>query len=128
MGYQESYMKMKNNEDFEKLINILKDNGEERFENATPVVVITLLKQIKGNLFMQCQPNKRYSFEPGEKFIYVSGERYGQRGPYEFFEECENVPSKIINGLQIYFAECFPSEEIFDKTSGFAKHEDFNWE
>jgi len=129
MGYQESYIKMKSSNDFEQLIKTIKNNGEEAFNMATPVEIITLLKPIKGNLAMQCKPNKKYSFRSGEKFIYVVGERSGQRSAERFFEYCKNVPESIINDLEIYFTECFPSYDIFennDKTQ-MALHDEFLW-
>lgn len=130
MGYQESYMRMKNSKDFDQLVKVIKDNGEECFDLAEPVEIITLLKPITGTLEMQCQPNIKYKFKAGEKFIYVVGERSGQRSPYSFFEYCNNRPQNILDDLEIYFTECFPSYEIFENNnvSEMALHEEFVWE
>jgi hypothetical protein len=128
MGYQESYMRMKDSNDFNKLVEVIKKNGEDNFLLAYPVCIITLLKPIKGNLEMQCQIGE-YSFDSGEKFIYVVGERSGQRAAKFFFEDCKSVPKNIIDNLEIYFTECFPSYDIFennDKTQT-AIHEEFVW-
>lgn len=129
MGYQESYMRMKNLKDFGQLIKTIKDNGEDSFDLAFPVEIITLLKPITGTLDEQCQDGA-YSFNPGEKFIYVVGERSGQRDPYSFLECCNNKPQNILDDLEIYFTECFPSYDIFENNDELqmALHEEFKWE
>lgn len=130
MGYQESYMRMRYSKDFDQLVKIIKENGEESFDLAMPVEIITLLKPITGTLDMQCQPDKKYKFNSGEKFIYVVGERSGQRNSYSFFEYCNNRPQNILDDLEIYFTECFPSDDIFENNSKtkMALHEEFVWE
>jgi hypothetical protein len=129
MGYQESYMRMKNNKDFNKLVECIKEYGKDKFDCAAPVEIITLLKPIKGDLSFQCRPDESYKFKTGEKFIYVVGERYNQRNPYKFFENCENPSEDILNDIEIYFTECFPSDDIFEnnETTKMAKHKSF-WE
>jgi hypothetical protein len=129
MGYQESYMRMKDSKDFNKLIDVIKTNGKERFDMAEPVEIITLLKPIKGTLEYHCHPEESYSFEAGEKFVYVVGERSGQRSPFCFFEYCDKVPQSIKKGLEIYATECFPSDDIFEnnKEAQMAVHEEFKW-
>jgi hypothetical protein len=129
MGYQESYIKMKDSKDFDRLIETIKSNGKDVFDMAVPVEIITLLKPIKGNLEQQCRPEKKYLFKPGEKFIYVIGERSGQRCSFDFFEYCNNVPQDILDNLEMYFTECFPSNDIFENNeeTKIALHEEFSW-
>lgn len=126
MGYQESYLRMKKSEDFDSLVDAIEKSGKESFHIAEPVEKITLLQPIKGDLSMQCKPEKQYSFDKGEKFVYVSGDRGSQRSPEGFFGQNPNqkVPRKMIDELEIYFTECFPSEDIFTN-SKVAKHEQF---
>lgn len=128
MGYQESYVRMKNSSDFELLVKVIQQNKKKSFLLAEPVKIITLLKPISGNLGMQCKPEIDYSFEANEKFIYVTGERSGQRNAHSFFEACQNIPCSILNNLEIYFTECFPSQEIFEKNTKMAIHETFIWD
>lgn len=132
MGYQESYIRMKDSKDFELLVNTIKQNGKDAFDVTIPVEIITLLKPIEGNLFAQCQPEQKYLFNIGEKFIYVVGERSGQRNSYSFFEPCINVSHNLYEeyeDLEIYFTECFPSYDIFENNNGtkMAVHEEFKW-
>ncbi len=119
MGYQESYMRMRNSKDFDSLVEVIKSNGGDCFDMSTPVSIITLLKPI----------TTEYFFEPGEKFIYVVGDRSGQRSPKSFFEYCSKVPKHIINNLEIYFTEYFPSYDIFEhnEETQMALHEPFVW-
>ena len=129
MGYQESYMRMSNSKDFDKLIKTIQDNGEKAFDLTTPVEIITLLKPIMGTLDFQCRPDVEYTFKPGERFIYIVGERSGQRNAFSFFGYCENVSKDILDNLEIYFTECFPSDDIFENndTTKMATHEKFVW-
>lgn len=125
MGYQESYVRLKNAKKFDKLVEITRGLGEDFFENHSlcrPVEIITLLKSIEGTLEWMCEPNKKYSFGVGERFIYFTGERSGQRDGSSMYG------TKCPNGLEIYATECFPSEEIFNVNSGYAIHEEWNWE
>lgn len=125
MGYQESYVRMKNKKDFNKLVNIFRKVGKDFYEEngAKPVEIITLKKPIKGNLEYMCHPEKTYKFNAGEKFVYVAGERFLQRNSYNLFNE------KIIEGVEIYFTECFPSDDIFKNNDkiDMAIHEEFKW-
>ena len=125
MGHQESFIRMKNSKDFNNLLTIIRKQGEARFEEATPVEIITLNKPIRGNLLYQYDPSK-YHFKAGERFIYISGERSGQRSAWDFFENCEGIAYLYLADLEIYFAECFPVEEIFENPE-LATHEDFTW-
>ncbi len=129
MGYQESYIRMGKSTDFASLIDVIKTNKYESFILAKPVEIITLQKPISGNLEMQCNPDDTFSFDAGEKFIYVVGERSAQRSSPDFFAGCKNVPRNIIENLEIYFAECFPSEDIFKNNiyTKLALHEKFCW-
>ena len=69
MGYQESYVTMNGN--IEELIPIIKSLGKSHFDYtmAYPVSIITLKKDVKG----------KFKFKKGDKFIYFTGERSGQR-------------------------------------------------
>lgn len=129
MGYQESYIKMKDSKDFERLVEVIRRSGKKKFEWTTPVRIITLLKPIKVNLWFMGYPKVNVKFEKGEKFIYVVGERHGQRCPSYFFEYCKNVDRNIIDNLEIYFTECFPSHDIFENNhkTNMAIHEEFTW-
>jgi hypothetical protein len=121
MGYQESYIKMTNKKDFDQLVNVIKTNGKEAFDMNPPVEIITLQKTIDT----ECG-----RFKKGEKFIYVVGERHGQRNSLNFFEYCKDVPKEIVNNLNMFFTEYFPSEDIFEnnETTKLALHEPFLWE
>lgn len=74
---------------------------------------------------MQYHPEIKYAFKAGEKFVYLSGERFGQRGAHEFFENCKNVPPHVLKNLEIYFVECFPAVDIYDNDANTAIHEEF---
>jgi len=126
MGHQESYLRMKKSEDFDLLVKTIQDYGKDSFYIAEPVEVITLNNPIKGSLQQMCHPEIPYSFNQGEKFVYVTGDRGSQRSPHLFFESCKNVPDKVQSNVEIYFTECFPSQKIFGE-SGFATHEEFEW-
>ena len=130
MGYQESYFKMKNSKDFDKLVQAIKVNNENDFDCAMPVAIITLNKPISGDLSFMCHPEKDYHFKTGEKFIYVVGERYNQRNPMNFFENCNVKPENLYRDIKIYFTECFPSDDIFENndTTHMATHEEFKWD
>lgn len=70
-----------------------------------------------------CKPNEKYKFETGEQFIYFTGERYLQRKSRYLLNK------NIIEGVEIYFSECFPSEQIFEGNEGnkYAIHDKFTW-
>lgn len=125
MGHQESFIRMRESKDFSDLLAAIRMQGEARFEVATPVEIITLKQPIKGNLLYQCDLSE-YHFKAGEQFAYISGERSGQRSAWDFFENCEGIDDKYLEDLKIYFAECFPVEEIFENPE-YATHEDFTW-
>lgn len=123
MGYQESYVRVANEGKFDELVKLIKSLGEDYFAEgggAIPVEVITLKKPIKGNLFFMCKPEKKYEFEANTQFIYVSGERDGQRSPKRF------LGNYAPQDLEIYATECFPSQEIFNDPD-FADHHEFEW-
>ncbi len=125
MGYQESYVRVTDKNDFEKLVAAFREVGKDYYESngAGPVKIITLKKPIQGDLENMCHPEIHYKFDEGEKFVYVVGDRHLQRSPKNLLN---NHP---ISGVEIYFTECFPSEDIFtnnDKTD-MAIHEEFEW-
>lgn len=125
MGYQESYVRVKNSEKFEELISLTKIMGRDFFHNiiyAKPYEIITLTKPIQGNLDFMCHPEIEYNFDVGERFLYFCGERSGQRNATCMYD------SYAPKDLEIYFTESFPSDKIFDKNSGYAKHEKFSWD
>lgn len=121
MAYQESYLKMRDNNGFDKLVKCIKDYGKNGFECSKPVEIITLKKPITTEANLK--------FCKGTKFIYVVGERYGQRSAESFFECCEDVPKQILDNLEIYFTESFPSDDMFENNerTKIAKHEEFIW-
>jgi hypothetical protein len=124
MGYQESYVRLSKSEDFSKLLDLIYKLGLDFFSNnvfAEPVSVITLKKDINGTLAEMCKPDEKYSFKSGEKFIYFSGERQGQRSSKCMFLE------HALPNTEIYFTECFPSLSIFDPDSGYAEIEDIDF-
>lgn len=132
MGYQESYVRMKDSKDFDKLVELIRKCGKDDFMMATPVEIITLLKPIQGDLSEQCSPNEKFSFDKGEKFIYVVGERSHQSRSYDFFSlcgchKCTPIDDYFFENLEIYFTECFPSYDIFENndTTHMATHEKF---
>lgn len=117
MGYQESFMKMENSNDFEKLVSYIRSQGKDPFDNTTPVATVKLMKSIAnpyGGMFSK-----------GEEFIYVVGERYGQHCSEEFFEYCKDVPQEFIDGLEIFFIEDLP-DKLFP-TGKIASYIEFVW-
>lgn len=126
MGYQESYVRIKDKNKFDKLVNIIREIGKEYYEEnmAEPVEIITLNKAIEGDLDYMCRPEERYYFPKGEKFIYFVGERYLQRSVELLLNGID------IDGVEIYFTECFPSRKIFTrkKVNEYATHEEFKWD
>ena len=125
MGYQESYVRMKNKNDFNNLVEVIRRVGKDYYDEggAYPVEIITLKQSIKGDLRFMCKPNEKYTFEKEEKFIYFVGERTLQRSVYNLLNK------KSIPGVEIYATECFPSDEIFKKNeeNKYATHEEFTW-
>lgn len=122
MGHQESYVRMKNRSDFNNLVEVIRIIGKDYYEKhgAYPVEIITLNKSINGDLEFMCKPNEKYKFEKGEKFIYFVGERDLQRNSSNLLN------NNIIEGVEIYFTECFPSDKIFDgEENEYAIHEKF---
>jgi hypothetical protein len=101
-------------------VKVIQTNSKESFDMHIPVEIITLLKSINT----ECG-----RFKKGEKFIYVVGERHGQRNSINFFEYCKDVPKEIIDNLNIFFTEYFPSDDIFDnnETTKLVLHEEFPW-
>ena len=124
MGHQESYVRVKDSSKFNDLVETTKELGKDFFncKDIEPVEIITLNKTIEGDLSYMCKPEQRYKFDKGEQFIYFIGDRSYQRST-EFLYG--NKPPK---GLEIYYAECFPSEEIFNKESGYATTKEFDFE
>ena len=125
MGHQESYIKIRDINKFDKLVDLIKGIGRDYYEGnmAEPVEIITLNKAIKGDLGFMCRPYEKYSFPKGERFIYFVGDRYLQRSVARLLNE------NYIEGVEIYFCECFPSDKIFDENVGekYATHEEFIW-
>jgi len=128
MGYQESYITINGNVD--ELISIIQKLGKNHFDyrNIMPVDIITLQQDISGDCDMMCRPEQKYKYNKGDKFIYVIGERSGQRSVSSMFGEygIENC-GRNKNDIEIYFTECFPSDRIF-REEGFATHEEFVWD
>jgi hypothetical protein len=126
MGYQESYVRMKDRDKFNALVNLIRQIGQEYYEEngVEPVEIITLNKSIKGDLSYMCKPYEKYSFPVGEKFIYFVGERYLQRSVGRLLNDIN------IEGIEIYFTECFPSDKIFEGNEGnkYATHQEFTWD
>lgn len=125
MGYQEAYVTTKNQNDFSKLVDYIKNLGKGYFDSlmSEPVEVITLNQEIKGDYAMMCKPEKQYNFNKDDRFIYFVGERHplrcvenllGRKALREKFD------------TEIIFTECFPSEKIFSGDD-FAKHEEFSF-
>ena len=113
MGYQESYVTSGKMENFQKIIDRFRAIGKARLSNdifIDPVLIITLKKQLPGT-----------NFEVGHKFVYVVGERSGQRDIVEMFDNQFPTDAFII------FTEEMPSESIFDDNSGWASKEPFDW-
>lgn len=132
MGYQESYIRMRDSKDFDRLVELIRKCGEDAFMMATPVEIITLLNPIQGDLSEQLIPDKEFSFDKGERFIYVIGERSHQRDPYTFFSlcgcnNCLPLDDYFLENLEIYPTECFPSYDIFknNEIAHMATHEKF---
>lgn len=126
MGYQEIYVRIKDRSKFDNLVDLIRGIGKEYYEEngAEPVEIITLNKAIKGDLSYMCRPYEKYNFPIGEKFIYFTGERYLQRSVSTLLNDIN------IEGVEIYFTECFPSNEIFEENEGdkYATHEEFTWD
>ncbi|MFT8349237.1 hypothetical protein [Clostridium saccharoperbutylacetonicum] len=125
MGYQESYVRVKNKDDFNKLIEVIRKIGKNYYQEggAYPVEIITLKQPIQGNLEYMCKPNSEYKFEKDEKFIYFVGERNLQRSIQNLLN------NETIEGVEIYFTECFPSDKIFEERDNeYAIHEEFIWD
>lgn len=107
MGYQESYVYAP---DFTRLVELFQKLGEAHFDDRliSPVEIITLKKDIRGNYAFMCRPDEEYYFPARTKFIYVVGERSGQCSTGIMFGS-----SPQPKGVLIIATECFPSEEIF---------------
>jgi hypothetical protein len=118
MGYQESYVTINGN--VEELITLIQKLGKDHFEERfiEPVRIITLQHNITSK---DEKYNVEYHFNKGSKFIYVVGERSGQRSINNMFGD------RCAEDIEIYFTEYFPSERIFAE-EGFALHEEFRWE
>ena len=120
MGYQESYVRTKNKESFNSLVNAFKNLGKDFFERngVEPVSIITLKEPINVEL-----KDKICRFEEGEKFVYIVGERFPQKSANNLFDGTFN------EDVEIHFTEYFPSEDIFenDGDNNIAIHEEFLW-
>ena len=126
MGYQESYIKAKNN-NLESVLDIFKKYNI-RCENdffASCVAKITIQK----NLY-SVEHNKFLA--KGEEYLYISGDRSVQRDNICLFdiESKEDYESfsveerEIIDNIDIIYTEYIPSSVIFDKDNGYAIIED----
>lgn len=126
MGHQESFIKIRDINKFDDLVNLIREIGKDYYEEnmAEPVEIITLNKAIKGDLGFMCRPYEKYSFPKGERFIYFAGDRYLQRSVERLLNEI------YIEGVEIYFCECFPLDKIFDENveEKYATHEEFIWD
>lgn len=128
MGYQESYVTERK---FERLVRSIQELGESFFDDRLiePVRIITLKRDIIADLSLKCEEGTEW-FKAGEKFVYVVGERSGQRSLVGMFG------AEARNSMRSYPEECFPSEEIFKGVSKiedskleneYAIHEKFPW-
>lgn len=106
MGHQESFIRMRESKDFSNLLATIRMQGEARFEEATPVEIITLSKSIKGNLMYQCDPSQ-YHFKAGERFIYISGERSGQHCAEDFFKGCKGIDNQYLEDKKFTLQSVF---------------------
>jgi hypothetical protein len=79
MGYQESYVYPKKQEDFEKLVDFIKEKGEN-YSLATAVAIIEFTKN-------------HYPFKKGDKAVYYVGERFSQSNIY--------AKERILHGCDI---------------------------
>jgi hypothetical protein len=120
MGYQESYVTHSNFEELVTTINVL---GESHFDYVMcyPVAIITLKKPITVTLDEMCRPDTTIKFEAGQKFVYFTGERSGQRSV-----TCL-LGKNTLSETQIIFTECFPSHDIFVKNSKLADIQEFEF-
>jgi len=114
VGYQESYVTTVDPEKFDSLVEDLLARGQLYWGEKRllePVEIIELQKPVTI-------PGQ--TFPPGSRFVYVVGERQYQRSK-------ETFESKRSGDVIIYWTETFPSEKIFDETSGFALRKPFPW-
>ncbi|AJF08200.1 hypothetical protein [Geoalkalibacter subterraneus] len=115
MGYQESYVTTVDPQKFDSLVEDILARGQdfwrdERFLNAVEIIEIQKTVTAGG-----------HTFPPGSRFVYVVGERQYQRSTDTF-------ESERSGDVVIYWTEMFPSEEIFEENSEFARHEPFPWD
>lgn len=121
MGYQESYIFTKKNEDLDKIISMF-DKHEIRTTGdnyCSCACKITLNKDIEDEF------NTKY--KKGKQFLYMVGERHEQRCIGNMFNINEidytDQEKKLINKVDIVFTEYFPSSKIFND-SEYASIED----
>ena len=116
MGYQESYFtavkklrgnaRTSNNERFEQLIQTIRNNGYDAYDNmwCKPVEVITLGEDVMDY--------RGYIWKKGTKFIYFVGERFpqsygnGRRGNMLLHPECNGCDH--FRGQKVADGECGP--------------------
>ena len=120
MGYQESLIKVKHPKDFDEAVKYIQNNLED-LENKEiyPATIVTMKTDLTIDLDFMLKPGVKVDFKEGEKLICVTGDRYWQtRGVFENDRD-------LATGVEVYFIECFPCEELFKKDSSLAKEIEF---
>ncbi len=90
MGYQETWLSARNSKDFDTLLQLCKDskNFYDFDAFARPVAVVELKKSINGH-------------KQGEKFLWFTGERDGQRSTGQMFSPQLKVRKVKMNIMPI---------------------------
>lgn len=126
MGYQESFIYTKGEENFQKVLSLIERLGKDYFEARDLTVYSTAL--VKMNLrYPFFYANRAKILKKGEKVIWISGERYAQRNLKRVFGKYVNeLPSDTAimfidnfdNAYEIFSskenAEKFFREDILD--------------
>lgn len=103
MGYQESIIKVR--KDYQnELINQIISSNRDRYIFCNPYFIIEVKKDIK-----------EFNFERGDKLVYVSGERDGQRSFKDFVDNSDNqikIDTNIEN--RIYSVEELQDLSLFE--------------
>lgn len=122
MGYQESYVTVKDQSKFKLLVELVKQlDNTDFFEDrlVSPTSIITLKKDIEGQepldigyeeLLQRMREGKNYQkkfkYSAGTKFIYFSGDRTYQRSTKKLFGK------HLIAGTKVHYTEDFPKEVL----------------
>lgn len=123
MGYQESFIYVKDDKNFDRLVELVRKQAAtwENWRDIEAVEILELNKNITISLEEMCMPDRRKMFKKGKKFILVVGERSGQRSIYRMFGNAFVRGSKdFIPDVDIIFAECFADTGIFEKRQDIA--------